>query len=174
MKKDEKKLSQTATENKVDTAGFPATKKARDEKGKWLPGHSGNPDGKGGFADNPDNINPGGRPKNQESFSYWMGYFKNMPVDEFIGWPKQVSTAQRTVAADIAYARVLNSRKDLAEFKEVADRTEGRAPQTLIHEGGFFATTRLEIEVVDDTYQEVAAEPETAIDAETVEQPADR
>jgi hypothetical protein len=94
-----------------------------------------NPDGKGGFADNPENINPGGRPKNQESFTYWMNHFKNLSVVEFLAWQKNTPEAERSVASDLAYSRVFNARKDLTEFKEVADRTEGRATAKLEHSG---------------------------------------
>jgi len=89
-----------------------------------------NPTGKGGFKDHPELINPGGRPKNQESFSYWMNYFKNLPISEFLGWLKKNPEDVRTVAAELAYNRVFNAREDLTEFKEVANRTEGMPIQS--------------------------------------------
>lgn len=139
----------------VTTPGVPATEKdggiKRDENGRPLPGQVLNPSGKGGFQDHPELRNPGGRPKNQESFAYWMNYFKNLPITEFLAWQDENPESERTVAADIAYTRVFNSRKDLEEFKVVADRTEGRAPQTLIHEGGFFTKDKLIVEIVDGT-----------------------
>lgn len=103
--------------------------------GKWKPGVSGNPSGAGGFADNPQNINPRGRPKNRESFTYWMHEFKNMTVDQFRNWPVDNPESTRTIAAELAYQRVFSARVDLAEFREVADRTEGRSPQTIKHQG---------------------------------------
>lgn len=90
-----------------------------------------NPEGKGGLGDHPENINAGGRPKNQESFTYWMNHFKNMPVKEFLVWEKVTPEESRSVAADLAYNRVFNARKHLDEFKEVADRTEGRSKQPI-------------------------------------------
>lgn len=90
-----------------------------------------NPSGKGGFADNPQNINAGGRPKNQESFSYWLNYFKNMTVKDFLNWLKDNPESERSVASELAYTRVFNARTDLPEFKEVADRTEGKASQPI-------------------------------------------
>lgn len=84
-----------------------------------------NPTGKGGFADHPENINFGGRPKNPQSFTWWMNNFKEMSVTDFLAWAKNTPNSERTVAADLAYQRVLNSRNQLDEFKEVANRTEG-------------------------------------------------
>ena len=96
-----------------------------------------NPEGKGGFKDHPENINAGGRPHNQESFVYWYGQFKNMTVEEFKAYEKTKPDGQRTVAESLAYARVVKARSDLKEFKEVADRSEGRPVQrTDITSGG--------------------------------------
>ena len=118
-----------------------------------------NPTGTGGFGDNPENINAGGRPKNQESFTYWMNYFKSMTTSEFKQWEKNTPEKDRTVAASLAFVRVHNARTELNEFKEVADRTEGKAPQTMIHTGGFFTKTKLKIEVVNASQIEPEAEP---------------
>src|ERR1035437_6200719 len=90
-----------------------------------------NPEGKGGFGEHPEHSNPGGRPKNNESFSYWMNAFKNMPVETFLTWLQDNPDSTRSVASDLAYNRVFAARKDLAEFKEVADRTEGKAKQPI-------------------------------------------
>jgi hypothetical protein len=142
----------------------------RNENGQLLPGVVLNPEGKGGFQDHPELINPGGRPKNQESFTYWMNFFKNLATDEFLGWLKNNPTSSRTVAADIAYTRVFNARKELDEFKEVADRTEGKAPQTVRHEGGFFSETQLKISTVDEDTaidEGITTQPETEANAPT-------
>jgi DNA-binding XRE family transcriptional regulator len=82
-----------------------------------------NPTGKGGFGERPQDINPGGRPKNAESFTYWMGHFKNMGKQEFLKWEKENDNP--TMAASLAYARVFKARNELKEFQEVANRTEG-------------------------------------------------
>lgn len=84
-----------------------------------------NPTGKGGFEDHPENRNNGGRYPRSESFTYWMEYFKAMSVSQFLEWEKLIPDTERTVAQDLAYRRVFNSRKNLKEFKEVANRTEG-------------------------------------------------
>ena len=90
-----------------------------------------NPTGKGGFGDNPENINYGGRPKNEDSFTYWLNFFKSLTVEEFKSWERDIPEEDRTVVASIAYARMNAARSSLKEFKEVADRTEGKAPQSL-------------------------------------------
>jgi hypothetical protein len=89
-----------------------------------------NPTGKGGFQDHPELINAGGRPKNQQSFAYWLNTFKEMPVREFLDWPKNNPEETRTVASDLAWARIFEARKDLKNFREVANRTEGMPIQT--------------------------------------------
>ena len=94
-----------------------------------------NPNGKGGFGDNPENINVGGRPKNQESFTYWLNYFKGMSVKEFIRWPKNVSEEDRSMASELAYARMFGAINDLNNFKVIADRTEGYPKQAIEYEG---------------------------------------
>lgn len=90
-----------------------------------------NPTGKGGFGDHPEHANPGGRPKNAESFTYWYRVFKNMTITEMEEWNKNTPKEARTVAADLAYRRIFNSQKDLKEFQEVADRSEGKARQSM-------------------------------------------
>jgi len=108
-----------------------------------------NPNGLGGFKENPENINRGGRPKNEQRFGYWLQFFKNMSEDDFIEWPSITPREEKYIAAISAYERVKASKTDLPNFREVADRTEGRASQTLIHEGGFLATERLLVEIVE-------------------------
>lgn len=88
-----------------------------------------NPTGKGGFGDNPQNRNAGGRPKNEQRFGYWMQLFKNLTNEEFVNYTKTRSENDMFVAEIIAYERVKKSRYDLKEFNEVADRTEGKAIQ---------------------------------------------
>jgi hypothetical protein len=91
--------------------------------------HIPNPTGKGGFVKGKSG-NPGGRPKNAESFAYWYQAFKNMTVGELEQWTKDNPKDTRTVAADLAYQRVFNAQNDLKEFQEVADRSEGKPKQT--------------------------------------------
>jgi len=92
-----------------------------------------NPSGKGGFGDHPELRNNGGRPNSIESPTYWMRLFLSMTVDEFKKWHELTKDSQRSVASALAFARVLNARRDLAEFKEVMDRTEGKSIQFVDH-----------------------------------------
>ena len=88
-----------------------------------------NPDGKGGFGDNPQNRNPGGW-KKENTISYQYNRFINMDEDElraFGALPKK----EKTVAMLIAYGRVVASFKSLPDAKEIADRTEGKAKESV-------------------------------------------
>lgn len=125
-----------------------------------------NPTGKGGFKDNPQNANPGGRPKNQQSFTYWMNFFKNLPVSEFLQYQKTHPVEGRTVAEDIAFTRVVNARTDLQEFKEVADRTEGKAKQLTELRGD----VNISFKNLEDVIDQVLTEPEEEEDDESNEQ----
>jgi len=94
-----------------------------------------NPTGKGGFQDHPELRNSGGRPKNQESFAYWINFFKNLKVKKFLEYETKKPDNKRFVAESIAYARVAAARTDLKEFKEIANRTEGMPKQSLDLQG---------------------------------------
>ncbi len=96
-----------------------------DEKGNKVP----NPTGKGGFKDNPQNRNPGGWRK-EVSFSYQYKRFMAMTSKELAEWAKTPAD-ERTVVEDLAYARVVAAKKSLADVKEMTDRTEGKAPQSI-------------------------------------------
>ncbi len=111
-----------------------------------------NPDGKGGFGDNPQNINAGGRPKNAESFAYWYRQFKEMTVAQLESWQDDNPRDTRTVASDLAFTRIINAKKDLKEFQEIADRSEGKAVQTMKHEGDLI--TGIKVEIVNGTEAE--------------------
>jgi hypothetical protein len=83
-----------------------------------------NPSGKGGFADHPENRNPGGW-KKEGSISYQYNRLMRMTPDEI-----RLFKAE-TVAQKIALARITEALKvgGLSETKEITDRTEGKAPQ---------------------------------------------
>lgn len=88
-----------------------------------------NPEGKGGFGDHPENRNPGGWRK-EVSFSYQYKRFMAMSLPEieaYAALPKE----KRTVVEDLAYHRVVAAKKSLMDVKEMTDRTEGRAPQSI-------------------------------------------
>jgi hypothetical protein len=83
-----------------------------------------NPTGKGGFQERPQDRSDG-RWSKDNSFSYWLNYFKSLTTKEFFEWEKANPSDMRTVASDLAYARVMKARNELKEFQEVANRTEG-------------------------------------------------
>lgn len=91
--------------------------------GKHIP----NPTGKGGFGDNPQNRNPGGWDKTQ-SISYQYNLIMRLSPDALEDFKPE------TVAQQIALARV-KAAKDpkygLPDSKEITDRTEGKAPQSI-------------------------------------------
>ena len=89
-----------------------------------------NPSGKGGFADHPENRSPGGWKKETKQ-TYWLNYFFNMPVSEFLEWPKITKKEDRMVAAELAYVRVCAARKDLKNYEAVINRTEGMPRQSV-------------------------------------------
>lgn len=94
-----------------------------------MKGKANNPDGKGGFGDNPQNRSDGGW-KKEMVFSYQYRRFMNMSVEELRDYAKK-SDKDRTVVEDLAYARVVAARKSLPDVKEITDRTEGKAPQSI-------------------------------------------
>jgi hypothetical protein len=96
----------------------------RGADGKFLPGSKPNPKGVGGFQAHPELRNPGGRPKNASSITYWLNYFKNRSVKDFESYKKS-HKGDMTIACFLAYERIKKASEDLKEFKEVANRTEG-------------------------------------------------
>lgn len=110
---------------------------------EWNP----NPTGKGGFGDNPDHRSPG-RWKKSDSVSYQYNMFLRMNAEEVREWEVTYPESDRTMAQEIAYRAILRARKSLKDLQEITDRTEGKAPQTIIHEGGLFSAQKLTIEEV--------------------------
>lgn len=68
------------------------------------------------------------KPENTISFQYRR--FLNMTPEQLEAF-QNVPKSERTVAMDIAYSQVLQSRKSLSHAKEVTDRTEGKAFQAM-------------------------------------------
>lgn len=87
-----------------------------------------NPEGKGGFADNPQNR-ANGRWRKEDSVSYWMNRFLRMSVNDMKQWEKENKNDDRTFAQRIAYNSVMKSISQLKYQIETTDRTEGRAKQ---------------------------------------------
>jgi len=76
------------------------------------------------FADRPEDRS-NGRWKKEDSISYNYNLFLSMSEEDFAEYTP-VTKAQR-----IAYNRVKASEESLNDVKEITDRTEGKAPQTL-------------------------------------------
>lgn len=91
--------------------------------------HIPNPTGKGGFGEHPEHANPGGW-KKENTISYQYHRFMNMDPDEFKAFDKLPNTT-KTMAMILAYNRVKESRSSLQDIKEITDRTEGRAAQSI-------------------------------------------
>lgn len=91
--------------------------------------HIPNPTGKGGFKDNPQNRSDGTW-DSKMVFSYQYKRFMNMTVDELKAYNSKPDS-ERTVVEDLAYSRVLAAKKSLPDVKEITDRTEGRAAQSI-------------------------------------------
>lgn len=98
----------------------------RDEKGRITGGIP-----PVGFHTNPERISPGGW-KKENTISYQYNRFLNMSPEELKAFA-QTPDKERTVAMDIAYSRVLASRKSLPDVREITDRTEGKAAQAIDH-----------------------------------------
>jgi len=111
-----------------DISNSENTNNMRDSLGRLLPNNNANPTGKGGFKDNPQNINYGGRKKNEQRFGYWLQFFKDMTTKEFSDYPKTTKKPEEMFVAElISYERVKKARNDLKEYQDLADRTEGKA-----------------------------------------------
>jgi hypothetical protein len=118
-----------------------------------------NPEGRGGFGMNPQNRSNGTWDKNN-SFGYWLGYFKQLSVKEFKDYEKTKPDEKRTVAESLAYARMAKARTELAEFKEVADRTEGRPRQVIEQD---ITTNGQSINNTSDTIKDIATKLDTLL-----------
>ena len=106
-----------------------------------------NPTGKGGFGDHSENRNPGGW-KPEYTFSYQYRRFMNMTVEEFKAWKDAVTDKDKTMVEELAYVAVLKARSDIRDRQEITDRTEGKAPQTVVVDGGFFSKDKLQVEII--------------------------
>lgn len=82
-----------------------------------------NPNGKGGFADNPQNK-ANGRWSKDTSISYWYNHLIRMDLQEFEDFEP------KTMAQQLAINAVIEAKDEINYLKEVTDRTEGRASQS--------------------------------------------
>lgn len=105
-------------------------KRDRDKKGRFVKGKISNPTGKGGFKDHPENKGTGYW-NSEDSIGFQYKKLIKMTIEEFKGWTKDYPEKERTIAQELAYQAVIQARKDLSYLKEVTDRTEGKAPQSI-------------------------------------------
>lgn len=95
-----------------------------------------NPEGKGGFKDNPQNRSDGGW-KKEDSIGYQYRMLQRLTIEELEKWIDEHPKSIRTVAQDLAYKALIKAQKELPYLKEVTDRSEGKAPQSMdITSGG--------------------------------------
>lgn len=85
-------------------------------------GDVNNPNGKGGFSENPQNRS-NGRWSKETSISYWYNHLIRLNLEEFEAFTPE------TMAQQLAYNSIVESKKELNYLKEVTDRTEGKAFQ---------------------------------------------
>lgn len=116
-------------------------------------GEINNPEGKGGFAENPENRSDG-RWKSEDSIPYNYNKLLRMTVKEVKDWLVEHPDEERTMAQELAYQSVVSARSDLGYLKEVTDRTSGKAPQTIKYDGeisiGAKEVAQLLQELLDD------------------------
>lgn len=103
-------------------------------------GRINNPTGKGGFQERPQDINRTGRWRKEDSISYQYNMLIRLTVSEFKKWLIKNPEGKRTVAQQLGYDAVLAARTDIRYLEEVTDRTEGKAPQTITHDGELKST----------------------------------
>ena len=89
-----------------------------------------NPTGKGGFKDNPENRNSGYWSA-EDSISFQYKKLQKLTIEELEQWISQNPKSLRTVAQDLAYKALVKAQKELSYLKEVTDRSEGKAPQSI-------------------------------------------
>lgn len=92
--------------------------------------HIPNPTGKGGFQERPQDRNSGTW-NSKMVFSHQYRRFMHMTITEIEEWSKNTPKSERTVVEDLAYNRVIAAKQSLPDVKEITDRTEGKAPQSI-------------------------------------------
>ena len=107
-----------------------------------------NPKGVGGFKERPQDINRSGTWNPTMVFSFQYRRFLGMAKDEFDNWIE--NNPERTVVEDAAWSAVKEAKTSLGNRVEITDRTEGKSPQTVVVDGGFFSKEKLKVEVVDE------------------------
>ena len=110
-----------------------------DENGKFAKGNIP----PAGFNANPQNRS-NGRWRKEDSISYNYNLFLSMSEEEFAEY-KPKTKAQR-----IAYNRVKDAEESLNDVKEITDRTEGKAQQTVDVTTGGEAIVTPVVRIIDE------------------------
>ena len=105
----------------------------RDPKGRFLKNTPpANPTGTGGFTDHPEHRN-NGRWDHHASYTYNLNRYKNMTNSELAQEIQNIDNL--TQAEQTALRLIIASKKEnelaFRKYQDIADRTEGRAPQTI-------------------------------------------
>ena len=131
----------------------------RDEHGHPLPGQALNPKGKGGFQDRPEDAAKG-RWKATDTPGYWLKKFNTMTIAEFKEFTQKPST-ELTVPQFEAMQLHLAGMRDMEKskhgldaFREIMDRVEGKARQTIDTTIQNYAPPTINIVVSDDNPEE--------------------
>ncbi len=131
------------------------TKQAKCKRGV-KPGTINNPTGIGGFRVHPENRSDG-RWNKDNSFLYWLNFFKSLSVEEFKKYGVDKPQNERTVACSLAYERIKRALLDLKEFQEVANRTEGTPiSRSLIENNNEKPTNQYNILIVNQDPKEMS------------------
>lgn len=114
-----------------------------------------NPTGIGGFQDHPELRSDGGW-KKENVFSYQYKRFMNMTTDELQEYRTQPS-GSHLVVEELAYNAMMRAKNSLPDMKEITDRTEGKAHESIdITSGGESLVKKLtdeEIEARIEAYE---------------------
>ncbi|QHJ77992.1 MAG: hypothetical protein [Bacteriophage sp.] len=107
-------------------------KPQRDAQGRLLPGNTANPQGKGGFAEHPENRSDG-RWSGRASVTFNLNRFKAMTKPEL---DKVAADSDNLTQAEyLALQAVLRARKEtefgFKNYQDLVDRTEGKPRQTI-------------------------------------------
>lgn len=127
-------MARQKSNNKPTTKQPALKRKRKPAPTDFQPGVAANPTGKGGFGDNPQNINPGGRPKNQDSITAQYRIMLNMTqseIDDLLKRKYELTIAQRIALARVKDALKSGESKGLYNTIEITDRTEGKAKQVI-------------------------------------------
>ena len=117
-------------------------------------------DEEGKIVDGSAPLNPNGRPKGTFSL---VGMLK-------AEMQKCPEGEDKRTYADLLIKRILKAAIEEGndqQIKNILQYVEGMPKQTIQHEGGFFSTDKLKIQILDEN----SVEPETEPSAETSERP---